>query len=414
MLKVLVNAYGCSPYKGSEAGLGWLWATQLSQYVDLWIITEAESKDDVLKVLPCTPNRERLHFTFVDIGEKARQMCWNQGDWRFYYFYDKYQKKVFEIAKQLHEEVHFDIVHHLNMICYREPSYLWKLKDCKYVWGPVGGLNKVPSAFLSELGFKKHSFYVIKNLLNKILFKYNSKVRSAMKRTDVLIAAQKSGFDAIKKVYGIEPLIINETGMELQEKAEKKSKSSGTLKIVWVGRMIPTKLLNLAIKTIYACKDLDIEMHILGDGQCKKEAEILADKLGINDIIIWHGLVSKDKVQNILDESDLFFFTSIVEGTSHAVMEAIAHNLPVLCFDTCAHGSIINEKMGFKIPLTTPTEAIANFETIIRKVYQDRSLLGKASQCEPSDLAYLSWEKKIESIVGIYNRLVENSVSREK
>lgn len=402
-----MNAYGCSPYKGSEAGLGWLWAIRLAEYVDLWVITETESKADILKEIENVPCKDHLHFSFVDIGEKARQMCWNQGDWRFYYFYDKYQENVYEVAKRLHQKVHFDIVHHLNMICYREPGYLWKLEGCKYVWGPIGGLTNVPTKFLSELDLKQCIFYLVKNTLNNIFFKCSSKVKSSFDRADVLVSSQQCCYNIIKDVYKKESIIINETGVEFEGMTAKKNFDAETLELVWVGRMIPTKMLNIAIKTLAECKDLNIAIHFLGDGECKNGAALLADKLGVSDKCIWHGMIKKDEVQKILDESHLFFFTSIVEGTSHAVMEAIAHGLPVLCFDACAHGRIINDKMGFKIPMTTPADAVRDFATILKEVYADRSLLIKASSCESADLKYLSWNSKIKNIVEIYNGLMK-------
>lgn len=51
-------------------------------------------------------------------------------------------------------------------------------------------------------------------------------------------------------------------------------------------------------------------------------------------------------------ESDLFFFTSIMEATSTVLVEALMNRLPVLCFDTCGMGTIVDETVGCKIPLT--------------------------------------------------------------
>ena len=55
---------------------------------------------------------------------------------------------------------------------------------------------------------------------------------------------------------------------------------------------------------------------------------------------------------------DLFFFTSVSEDTSTVVLEAISSQLPILCFDTCGFGYVINEKVGIKIPLTNPKQSV--------------------------------------------------------
>ena len=68
-------------------------------------------------------------------------MCWNQGDWRFYKYYKKWQWKTYLIAKEICAEVNIDVLHQLNMIGFREPGYLWKLSKengVPFVWGPIG------------------------------------------------------------------------------------------------------------------------------------------------------------------------------------------------------------------------------------------------------------------------------------
>ena len=50
-LKVLVNAYACSPNMGSEQGMAWNWCKHLAKYSELFIITESEYKDKIEKEL---------------------------------------------------------------------------------------------------------------------------------------------------------------------------------------------------------------------------------------------------------------------------------------------------------------------------------------------------------------------------
>mgnify|MGYP000217128983 CR=1 FL=1 len=56
-----------------------------------------------------------------------------------------------------------------------------------------------------------------------------------------------------------------------------------------------------------------------------------------------------------------FLFTSVSEDTSTVVLEAISCQLPVLCFDACGFGYVINEKVGIKIPFSTPEQSIKDF-----------------------------------------------------
>ena len=39
-MTVLINSYACGPNWGSEVGMGWHWVTSLSNYCQLYVITE--------------------------------------------------------------------------------------------------------------------------------------------------------------------------------------------------------------------------------------------------------------------------------------------------------------------------------------------------------------------------------------
>ena len=52
MLKILINAYACSPGMGSEPGMAWNWVSNLAKFCELYIITEGEFRDKIEEVVP--------------------------------------------------------------------------------------------------------------------------------------------------------------------------------------------------------------------------------------------------------------------------------------------------------------------------------------------------------------------------
>ena len=150
MLKILINAYACSPDMGSEPGMGWNWCMNLANYCKLFIITEGEFKDNIQVALPYLSQAANIHFYYNPVSEEIRRMCWNQGDWRFYKYYKDWQKRTAEIARNVCREEKIDILHQLNMIGFREPGYLWRVSretGIPFVWGPIGGLKQFPMAY---------------------------------------------------------------------------------------------------------------------------------------------------------------------------------------------------------------------------------------------------------------------------
>ena len=183
MLTILINAYACSPGMGSEPGMAWNWCVNLAKHCELHIITEGEFRDKIKAVLPTLPQGSNMHFYYNPVSEKIRKMCWNQGDWRFYYYYRKWQKKTLEIATEIIKNKHIDIVHQLNMVGFREPGYLGELNK-PLIWGPIAGIGSIPFSFLKGSGLKYTSFFLLKNLLTFIQLRFSPRIRKMIKRTD--------------------------------------------------------------------------------------------------------------------------------------------------------------------------------------------------------------------------------------
>ena len=83
MINVLINAYAVSPTWGSEPGMGWNWITNLAKYCNLHIITEGEWQEEIESAMNSLENAERLHFHYINVSPEIREMCWNQGTWKF-------------------------------------------------------------------------------------------------------------------------------------------------------------------------------------------------------------------------------------------------------------------------------------------------------------------------------------------
>lgn len=96
----------------------------------------------------------------------------------------------------------------------------------------------------------------------------------------------------------------------------------------------------------------------------------------------------------------------MAEGTPHVVLEAISNNLPVICFDTCGQGDSINEKVGIKIPLSTPKQSVYDFAEKISYLYQNKEVLQElANNCRQRQ-EELSWDNKAKQMVALYNQVL--------
>lgn len=406
MLNVLINAYAISPNWGSEPGMGWNWIVNLAKYCNLYIITEGEWKDDIETAVQTLPQKDNLHFYYNPLPGRIRRMCWNQGDWRFYWYYRKWQKKTFEIAQSIIGEHHIDVIHQLNMIGFREPGFLWKIKDIPFVWGPIGGMELMPTGYLEGTGGGQKLKVYLKNFLNNLQRKYQPRLLSVLNRADAIVAATKGVHDLIADYHQKEVILINETGCYVNQIQMNELLES--FDILWVGKFDFRKQLGVALRVIASLpEDLQVKLHIAGSGLVSEvnRYKELARNLGIESRVEWHGLMPHDKVLDLMGKCDLFLFTSIMEGTPHVVLEALQNNLPIVCLDTCGQAGVVNDTIGFKIPVTNTNQSIRDFTAVIINLYNHRDLLSLLKSNCLERQKQLSWDNKARQMVGIYEEI---------
>ena len=410
MLKILINAYACSPNMGSEPGMAWNWVSNLAKFCELYIITEGEFREKIEEVVPTLEQGKNMHFYYNPVSEDIRKMCWNQGDWRFYKYYREWQWKTYLMAKEICSSEHIDVLHQLNMIGFREPGYLWKLSkesDVPFVWGPIGGLKQFPLAYLQGAGLKMKLFNRLKNILNVWQLKHEKRVDEALKTARLLVSSIPDSYRAIKKYKGLESIVIPETGCFLSEDIPTDRFDEKELHVMWVGKFDFRKQLPLALRAIAIANNPNIVLDIYGGGSDEQiaSAKRVADLLGITEKVVWHGNQPNDVVMNAMHKAQVFLFTSVSEDTSTVVLEAVSNRLPVLCFDACGMAAVIDDKVGRKVALSNPAQSATDFAKQLNDLEHDRNLLKQLSENCKQRQTELSWEKKAKTMVEWYEKV---------
>ena len=411
MMKVLINAYAVCPGMGSEPGVGWHWTTEIAKHCEVFVITESEFKEKILTEVEKLPQKKNLHFFWNEVSPEVRKMCWNQGDWRFYRHYRKWQERTYKIAKHICEEKDIDILHQLNMIGFREPGFLWKLskkKNIPFVWGPIDAKEKFPEGYLSDLPLKHRIFMQIKSLISILQLKYDSRVDRAARRATILIGASKESVESMRKYKNRNAILINETACTISpdsDSQETVEKFCDGIHILWCGKIEIRKQLALAIKTIGKLRKegRKVTLHVAGSGNTAPYKS-LAKSLEIEGNIQWYGAISHEEVQILMKKCHLFLFTSLAEGTSNVVLEAIQNRLPVICHDCCGMSAVVDNNIGRKIAVTNAEGSVDRFTAEIEELVDSPNELQRLSDNCSERRKALSWEKRAEQIVELYSR----------
>ena len=148
---ILAFAYACEPHRGSEPTAGWTWARMLASLFDTTVITRANNRTAIEAELSGIPERDQLHFVYVDLPRWTTFWKRGQRGIRLYYFL--WQLAVLKAGRRLNRQRNFDFVWHLTL------ANAWlgsvgSLVGPPFIYGPVGGCARVPWRLLPSLGLR--------------------------------------------------------------------------------------------------------------------------------------------------------------------------------------------------------------------------------------------------------------------
>ena len=408
-LNILISAYACSPYKGSEPGVGWGFVAELAKHHHLWVIVEEEKfRADIEKYLADNPAlADRVHFYFIAKQRNRRlRKLWPPS---YYWYYRRWHQQALDLARELHEEVGFDIAHQLTMVGFREPGYLWQL-GVPFVWGPVGGMGYFPWRFLPTLGVKGALYYLAYNLFNWRQMRFFMRPRRAAAAAGCgLIAATPENVTGAARYWGNrQATLMSEVGVPpFQAVSPTRREAEAPLQIVWTGLHIPRKALNLALKALARLPaSCQWQLQVLGEGERTKLWKKLAYDLGIADRVTFHGWLSRDKAMHVMQQSHVMLITSLRDLTSTVTVEALAQGLPIVCLDHCGFAGVVNDHCGIKVPVTSPASTIAGLAEAISRLEADEQFRYQLACGALQRAADFSWESKITVLNAVYDNVL--------
>lgn len=109
---------------------------------------------------------------------------------------------------------------------------------------------------------------------------------------------------------------------------------SGTPRVVVLGRLVPHKRVEIVIHAAAALRDRfpDLAVDIVGQGWWAGELAALARRLGVEDIVTFHGFVDEQAKADLLARAWVGALPSVKEGWGLSVVEAASHGTPSVAF----------------------------------------------------------------------------------
>ncbi len=161
-------------------------------------------------------------------------------------------------------------------------------------------------------------------------------IRKLVYRKSAGVIANSIGLKALaQKCDDVEiDVIPNGVDTEFFQPASLRQETgTPAFQFLFVGRFQPQKNLSFffhRIAELCGKTSVPFVIHMVGEGPQKGKLEKLAQTLGINDKIQWHGWLEPFHLREMYQSADCLVLPSLYEGMPNVILEAMACGVPIL------------------------------------------------------------------------------------
>ena len=176
--------------------------------------------------------------------------------------------------------------------------------------------------------------------------------------------------------------------------------------LLYVGRLSREKNLSLAVQSLKRLKDQarNVCLVIAGEGPARKSLEKEAEKLSVDDRIIWAGFISQTELPEFYYLADVFLFPSNSDTQGIVLYEARAAGLPIVALDSMAARAIVEDDENGLFAKEDPKDFARKISEILD--HPDRFNA-------PFDREPFSPETLVKRLEGLYDGALKKGRSRQ-
>jgi glycosyltransferase involved in cell wall biosynthesis len=359
-VKVLISAYSCEPGKGSEAGVGWNWVSQIARYHEVWVITRSKNRG-AIEAASANESVLKVHWIYCDVPG-AEFWAWSGESALYpYHIYILWQIAAYFLARKLHSQVRFDLVHHVTFVNYWLPS-LMPFLSAPFVWGPVGGGESSPRTFQTSFSLWGKTYEVTRKLA-RIVSEANPIAQFAARRIALALATTTQTAARMQVIGCRNVKVISAVGLpeeEIHRLANVPVRQGTPLRVLSIGDLVPWKGFELGVRAfaLFQTRYPESEYWLIGDGRERKRLERRVSELKLNEKVVFWGRISRQHVLQKLAECDVLLFPALHDSGGWVSVEAMAAGRPVICLDLGGPALQVTPETGIKVAAINPEQAV--------------------------------------------------------
>jgi glycosyltransferase involved in cell wall biosynthesis len=286
-----------------------------------------------------------------------------------------------------------------------------------FVWGPIGGGQKVPADLMRTLAPRERRQERSRTFLQNVWRATPARRRCARKASAILVCNAETKDVLARWAEKIVDFPVN--GIRREDVLDGPVPAAGGkgLRMLYVGRFDAIKGLPLAFEALRVLDGIapPVTLELVGEGPEQPRLEAMAARLGIAGRLVWTPWSPRSEVFAKMRRSDVFLFPSLRDGGGAVVVEAMASGLPVVCLDVGGPGFHVRDDWGAKLPPGPPDVVAAALAAALGRFRCDpglRARLGTAARDRAA--AYYEWGRLGERLRAIYRDALAGAPPRRE
>lgn len=347
-MKLLISAYACAPNRGSEHGSAWNWTSEAARLgEDVTVLVSPAHRDAILAATERDPALQRIRWLFPEVAfwplQQGKEPVWERT------YNLLWQREALRVARALHREQPFDLVHHLTWGGVRAPTFLGTLGP-PLIIGPVGGGETSPACLRDRMPLRGRVLETVRDLSNATI-ELNPIVRQGLRKAGVIFARTADTKNLLSPPLRAKTYVQMELGVMPTQIGAPRPVRQAPRKLLYAGRLLYWKGVHIAVEAMaqLVANMPDAHLTIVGNGpeEARLKTEIAQRGLGAN--ITFVSWMPQEQFLRLYDTHDLFVFPSLHDSTGWVVLESFCKGLPVACLNLGGPKDIVTPQSGIVV-----------------------------------------------------------------
>lgn len=349
-MHVLMSAYNCDPRRGSDAQIGWRWALEVARRgVHVTVLTDAHNREAV-EGAALLWRRLPLRFVYVPLPGWNWPRAWRDSALGMLIHPVAWQWASLRVARAMLDGV--DLIHHVTNVTLTHGNALSRLPR-PFVFGPVGGGETAPVELARTMGpsgrvwewFKR---WVVRHLeLHPLCGPTLRRAAVVVCATaDTLAVARRLGARRSEQMldYGVTEVVRSPARTAKATTGATAAPAAQPEPVVLlVGSMVynPKKGYRLGRVVLERLLAQRPDLRVIVTGLFPSRPFLR--RLAATGRLQWLGVTPYERMSEIYREASVLLYPSLRESTGSALMEALAHGLPIVSVRSNSRESLPTE-----------------------------------------------------------------------